>query len=152
MPEYADVITRLITHMAQMLKMSGSFSASRAPEPSEELALQYTKAYFDDSPENAFGIVERSWFESRLRAHFSGATPDNRAWYALRNALWACGCRIVLFRTSGFREASQTSWALFENALSVLPDILFFRASMTGLQALILMVISISQYTFRISH
>lgn len=140
MPEYGDVITRLITNMARMLKMNGSLSVSRALEPSPELAWQYTQAYFDESTENAFGIVERSWFEIRLRSHFSGTTPDDRVWYALRNVLWACGCRIVLFRTSGFREASNTSWALFENALSALPDILFFRASIIGLQALILMV------------
>jgi len=100
----------------------------------------FLQAYFEDTPEEAFGIVQRPWFESRLRAHFSGTIPDDKANYALRNVLWACGCRIVLSKTATFREAAQASWALFENALSVHTDILFLRGSMVEVQALILMV------------
>jgi hypothetical protein len=140
MPEYNGIIMRLITDLARMLKMNGSLSTPRAAELSPDVAWQYTEAYFDQSPDSAFGIVERPWFESRLRAHFSGTIPDDKVWYALRNVLWACGCRIVLARTAGFREASHTSWALFENALSVHTDTLFFRASMMGVQTLILIV------------
>jgi hypothetical protein len=89
--------------------------------------------------------VERPWFEARLRAHFSNgaahaAQPDDKAWYALRNVLWAWGSRIVLSKTSGFRDVSKVSWALFENALSVHTETLFLRASSMAVQALILMV------------
>jgi hypothetical protein len=142
-----------------MLKMSSTLSASRAPEPSPDTAWQYTKgksqrhfasasvfvnvclqAYFEETPEEAFGIVERASFEARLRAHFSGAMPDDKAWYALRNVLWASGCRIVLSRTASLRIAAQTAWPLFENALSAHTEILFTRSSMMGVQSLILMV------------
>lgn len=34
---------RLVTDMARMLKMGGTLSALRAPEPSLDLAWQYTK-------------------------------------------------------------------------------------------------------------
>lgn len=98
-------------------------------------------AYFEEAPEIAFGIVDRPWFESRLRAHISATIPDDKAWYALRNVLWACGCRIMLSKTASFREASQASWALFENALSVYTEVLFLRTSMMAVQALILMVV-----------
>jgi hypothetical protein len=70
--------------------------------------------------------------------------PDDKAWYALRYVLWACGCRIALSKTTSFREASMASWVLFENALSVFTEILFSRASMMGVQALILMVRRVS--------
>ena len=90
--------------------------------------------------EEAFGVVERPWFEFRLRAHFHGTMSDDKAFYALRNVIWAYGCRIMLSKTASFHEASQASWALFENALSVHTEILFVRASMVAVQALILMV------------
>ncbi|KAJ9610300.1 hypothetical protein H2200_005077 [Cladophialophora chaetospira] len=138
-PNFRDVAKGFVANASRMLKMSGTLSTLREPEPSPEVAWQYTKAYFEETPEEAFEIVDRSWFESRLRAHFSGAMPDDKALYALRNVLWASGCRIVLSKTASCREASRTSWALFENALSVHTEILFSRASMTGVQALVLM-------------
>ncbi|KAF2101307.1 hypothetical protein NA57DRAFT_72748 [Rhizodiscina lignyota] len=101
--------------------------------------MGHLKAYFEETPEEAFGIVERPWFESRLRAHFNGTIPDDKAWYALRNVIWASGCRIVLSKTASFREVSQASWAFFENALSVHTEILLVRASMVAVQALALM-------------
>lgn len=123
-----------------MLKVNGSLSNSRASEPSPEVAWQYTEAFFQRSPENAFGIVERPWFESRLRAHLNGARSDDKVWYALRNVIWAIGSRIVLYKKPDFQNASHPSWGFFENTLSVIADILFFRASVVGVQALILMV------------
>lgn len=139
-PEYTGVINRIITDLARMLKVNGSLSNGRASEPLPEVAWQYTEAFFQRSPENAFGIVERPWFELRLRAHLNGTRSDDKVWYALRNVIWAIGSRIVLYKKPDFQNASHTSWGFFENALSVIADILFFRASMVGVQALILMV------------
>jgi hypothetical protein len=143
-----------------MLKINGNVLAERTTELSPETAWQYTagkfpknkrpsmgrrliyltQAYFEEAPEAAFGVVERPWFESRLRAHFSGAKADDKYWYAFRNVLWASGCRILLSRTTTFSDACQTSWALFENALSAHTEILYLRSSMLGVQTLILMV------------
>ncbi|KAF2810174.1 uncharacterized protein BDZ99DRAFT_387355, partial [Mytilinidion resinicola] len=137
--EYRSVASRLVADVARMLKLSGPLATTRAPEPSPEVAWQYTKAYFGASPDETTGIVERPWFESRLRAHFNGTMPDDMAYYALRNVIWAYGCRIVLSKTAGFRQVSQVSWPFFENALSIYSEILFVRASMVAVQALILM-------------
>jgi hypothetical protein len=65
--------------------------------------------YFEETPEQAFGILERAPFESRLRAHLSGTLPDDKAWYGLRNVVWASACRTMLSKTASFREASQIS-------------------------------------------
>lgn len=65
---------------------------------------------------------------------------DEPAWYALRNIIYATGSRIHLSKTSTFRAASQVSWEWFENALSVHTEILYFKTSLLGVQALTLMV------------
>lgn len=95
--------------------------------------------YFSNAPEAAFGIVDQTWFNARLKAHFDHARDDS-AWYALRNALLAAGCRIHLSKTAGFREAKRASWMLFENAMACLPNLLLYSSSMIGVQALTLMV------------
>ncbi|RVX74258.1 hypothetical protein B0A52_02090 [Exophiala mesophila] len=137
--EFSNVAMRVVTDMAQMLKMSRTPSTVREPEPTVEAARAYTEAYFEEAPETAFNIVDRSWFESRLRAHRSGSTPEDKAWYALRNVLWASGCRIQLSKRDNYTQVSRASWALFENALSVQTEVQFLRASIVAVQALILM-------------
>ncbi len=98
-------------------------------------------AYFDEALDAALGIVHRPWFESRLRARFAGAADDaDPAWNALRNIVYATGCRIELSKTRSIRDANQAAWGWFENALSVHTELLYFRTSITGVKALTLMV------------
>ncbi|KIW84902.1 hypothetical protein Z517_00290 [Fonsecaea pedrosoi CBS 271.37] len=121
-PEYNSSVKRLVQESARMLKMN--------------------HAYFEEGSDLAWGLVERPVFESRLRAHFSGAhTPvtDDKGWYALRNIIWAHGCQIVLSKTRAFHDTLQASWALFQNALSVHTEIMFLHTSLMGVQALISM-------------
>jgi hypothetical protein len=42
-PDFGGVATRLVADMARMLKVNGTLSTSRAPEPSPEISWQYTK-------------------------------------------------------------------------------------------------------------
>ena len=97
-------------------------------------------AYFDEAPEAAFGIVLRSRFAAKLQSHFNGAPDDDPAWYALRNAVYAVGCRISLSKTHSFTEAYRKAWCFFENALSAHTEIIYFRTSILGVQALAVMV------------
>ncbi|KAJ9497612.1 hypothetical protein H2202_007036 [Exophiala xenobiotica] len=53
----------------------------------DTLNLEYY-AYFEEGLDRAFGVVERTLFDGRLRAHFNGThnpVTDDKAWYALRN-------------------------------------------------------------------
>jgi hypothetical protein len=101
----------------------------------------FLAAFFEEAPVQAFGIVDRVWFESRLRAHFNNSMPDDPSYYALRNIVWATGSRIVLSKTTNsFSETWKTSWAWFENALSVHTEVIFLGSFMTAVQVLILMV------------
>ncbi|KAH8691680.1 fungal-specific transcription factor domain-containing protein [Talaromyces proteolyticus] len=139
-PGFNIIALRFVTDVSRTLKINDTLSSSRAPEPPPEIAWQYTKAFFEEAPAQAFGIVDRVWFESRLRAHFNNSMPDDKSYYALRNIVWASGSRIVLSKTvTSFVETWQASWAWFENALSVHTEIIFFRSSMIAVQVLILM-------------
>ncbi|KIW86779.1 uncharacterized protein Z519_12565 [Cladophialophora bantiana CBS 173.52] len=142
-PDYSSTVKRLVRESARMLKMSrGTLSTCREPEPPPEVAWQYANAYFEEGLDRAFGVVERTLFESRLRAHFSGTynpVTDDKAWYALRNVVWAHGCRILGSKTRNFHQTLQASWAFFQNALSVHTETVFLHTSLMGVQALISM-------------
>ncbi|EXJ69162.1 uncharacterized protein A1O5_08097 [Cladophialophora psammophila CBS 110553] len=120
--------------------METRLSTLRASEPDAKDAWLYTRRFFEAAPGAKFGVVQRSWFETRLRAHTNSPNRDDEpAWYALRNVIFATGSRLHLAKTTTFREACQISWGWFENALSVHTEILYFKTSILGLQALTLM-------------
>jgi hypothetical protein len=93
------------------------------------------------------GIVCRTSFEARLRIHYQqGSMPlaeSDPAWYALRNAIFATGCRSNLAKepSSGFLVAHRLSWKYFQNALSVYTELQFARTGLMAVQALAVMVI-----------
>lgn len=98
-------------------------------------------AYFAEAQEVAFGVINRSWFEARLRAHYKDTNPvEDAAWYALRNVVFAYGHRFVFPDQTSFGKFEDTSWSWFENALSVHTELIFTRTSLIGVQALTIMV------------
>ncbi|KAM0738128.1 hypothetical protein ACQRIT_007320 [Beauveria bassiana] len=109
-------------------------------DPAPERAWEYAKTYFDEAAEQSFGIVERLWFEARLRKHLDGTVSDDTGWFALRNAVWALGARLSISKTSTYGQTLSKSWLFFENALSVHTEIILFSSSLPAVQALALMV------------
>lgn len=101
-------------------------------------------AYFEQSFESIFDIIDRVSFETRLTAQVSGAASgDDPAWYALRNVVYAFGCRASTFNEAvpeSWGEAQRKSWPYFENALSVHTELVYFRSSLSAVQALLVMV------------
>ena len=100
-------------------------------------------AYFASAEESCFGVVRRSWFEDRLRLHFSkspGERYEDVSWYALRNTIYAYGSRCEMSKRSSFSHAVEQSLALFENALAVHGDILCLHSTLLSVHALIVMV------------
>lgn len=77
--------------------------------------------------------------------HFASGGQDNddAEWYALRNAVFAAGCKTSLSEESS-REAIETlqfmSWQYFENAMSVHTDLIYMRSGLMAIQALLAMV------------
>lgn len=149
-PDFQTTANNFTQNVARMLKLEKQPTKRRKEEPGFDDALRFTKAFFEETPEAALGIVRRSCFESRLRSFYkSSQGDDNFSWCAMRNIIFAYGCRVVLSKTASYSEAQQESWSYFENALSVHTEILCFRTSVMGAQALTLMVISLSQYSYK---
>ena len=111
------------------------------------------KVYFDYAQDAAFGIVNRADFENHLQLHFqsAGSHDGDAASYALRNAVYAVGCRAT--RTSDesqdFSQIQEKSLQLFFNAFSVFPEMLFMPSGMRAVQALLVMVcLSSASFSF----
>ncbi len=100
-------------------------------------------AYFEDSFEAFYGVVYRPEFETRLEEHFQdGISWDDPSWYALRNVVYASGCRTFLAkqRSVSWAEAQARSWPYFENALSVYIELLYTPTGLSAVRALAAMV------------
>ncbi|KEF55737.1 uncharacterized protein A1O9_08487 [Exophiala aquamarina CBS 119918] len=139
-PDFQATANDFTQNVARMLKLEKQPTKRRKEEPGFDDALRFTKAFFEETPEAALGIVQRSCFESRLRSFYkSSKNEDNFSWFAMRNIIFAYGCRVVSSKTASYSEAQQESWSYFENALSVHTEILCFRTSVMGAQALTLM-------------
>lgn len=87
--------------------------------------------------------MSASWFEAQLRAQWDGKiSNENYSWYALRNTVYAFGCRLELAKSASFREAYTKSWQYFENAMTVHTDLIYYKTDLMAVQALIAMVTS----------
>ncbi|KAJ9616191.1 hypothetical protein H2204_013986 [Knufia peltigerae] len=123
--------------------MTSRTPQEREPEPDAETAWAYAQAYFDyQCTETAFGVVQRPSFEVRLRSQsrlgqLSTADQDP-SWYALRNIVYAGGCRQLSMRRhpSRFRFDESPSWKYFNNAFSVYSELLYCRTNLLAVQAL----------------
>ena len=100
-------------------------------------------AYFEQTFESAFDIIDRASFESRLKMRLEGVvSDDDAAWYALRNVVYAFGCRASTFKESvpeTWPEAQSKAWRFFENALGVHTELVYFRSDVSAVQALLVM-------------
>jgi len=88
-------------------------------------------------------VVYRPSFEDRLRRHFGpGNSSDDPSWYALRNTIYAFGCRTILSKDPHvtFKQAQAQAWQYFENALEAHTNLLFTPTGLTAVQALTVMV------------
>ncbi|KIV79886.1 hypothetical protein PV11_07427 [Exophiala sideris] len=139
-PDFRMTANRFTQDVARRLKMEKRPTKERREAPGLEDALRFTQAYFEEAAEAALGIVRRSCFEARLRSFYlSSKDDDDPSWYALRNIVFASGCRLLRSRDKGYTEAHQDSWSYFENALSVHAELLYFRSSVMSVQALTMM-------------
>lgn len=104
-------------------------------------------AYFSEAHDAALGIVHQGWFEARLQAHFARSDKDtNVAWYALRNIIYASGCRIESSKSMSFVEAQQRSWPWFENAISTQLQLTYWHTTVSDATRIICIV----WYTLRL--
>ncbi|OAL23302.1 hypothetical protein AYO22_06352 [Fonsecaea multimorphosa] len=133
--EYAKDLT---LSWSQRLKFAGLQHRDKSPEPDAQTAWLYTKAYFEDSLEALYGVVYRPEFEARLQDHLNYRGMNCPTWHALRNVVYATGCRTYLAKqkSCNWSDAQRQSWGYFENALSVYVDLLYAPTGLTAVRAL----------------
>ncbi|KAK5217827.1 hypothetical protein LTR72_009490 [Exophiala xenobiotica] len=117
-------------------------------EPDPETAWKYCnggnglRSYFEDSFDSTLGLVYKPNFERALRAHLLGDTSEESAsWHALRNTVYASGCRIYLSKhtSKSFTEIQTEAWCYFQRAMSVLMELLFTPTGLLAIRALVAM-------------
>ncbi|KAF9887171.1 hypothetical protein FE257_010425 [Aspergillus nanangensis] len=138
---FGQIAERLIMDWTKHLTMTRGPYRDRCPEPDVETAYRYVKSYFDHSPDSMFGVVYRPEFETDLRRHFEGSQRDDVGRYALRNAVYAVGCRCAALgdKTGNFEDVQRRSLQYFHNAFSVYTDVLYMPSGLTAVQALVVM-------------
>ncbi|KAJ9614387.1 hypothetical protein H2200_002523 [Cladophialophora chaetospira] len=136
--EFSASAKGLMLSFSQRLKFGGLQHREKPPELESQTAWLYTKAYFEDSFEALFGVVYRPEFEARLGEHFKGSCEDDPSWYALRNVVYATGCRTYLAKqkSCSWTEAQHRSWPYFENALASQFDLLYTPTGLAAVRAI----------------
>lgn len=98
-------------------------------------------AYFDESVEATYQTIDRSDFLTRLGNHYTESVhDDDPGWYALRNVVFASGCRIASSKSCTWTETQVLAQGYFDNALSVEADLLHGTPGLIAIQALLVMV------------
>ncbi|MCJ1299227.1 hypothetical protein MMC08_002019 [Hypocenomyce scalaris] len=141
--DFTETARDLTMDWTRRLKLKHNLTQTKPPELDMETAWQYCTAYFEDSYDAVFGVVYRPAFEARLRSHFEHyiSVEEDPSWYALRNTVYASGCRIFLSKdpSTTFLDAQVQAWQYFENALSVLRELELSPAGLSAIQALTVM-------------
>ncbi|KIV78617.1 hypothetical protein PV11_06251 [Exophiala sideris] len=141
--EFSDSARDHLKVWTKRMKLQGQMSREKSAEPDGSTARRYSSAFFDHCFPSVFGIVHRPAFEARLNAHLhqGPSTHDDVSWYALRNIVFAFGCRAILARDKDvpFPTTLARAWSLFENAMSVHNDLLYTPTTVVAVQALALM-------------
>ncbi|KAL3488355.1 fungal-specific transcription factor domain-containing protein [Aspergillus germanicus] len=139
--QFGQIAHSLVMDWTKHLTMKQNLSRERYPEPDLDTASRYVASYFGYSHDSVFGVVHRPDFETHLRLHFQGVQGDDDAHYALRNAVYAVGCRAAaqLDESPNFTETQQLSLKYFQNAFSVYTDLLYMPSGLTAVEALVVM-------------
>lgn len=149
--DFGQIARSLNIDVSRALKLSTPLStSSREPEPDEDTAWLFSTAYFEADPDSTYGIVHRPTFENMLRTHFRKVAQSDEdsdpGWYALRNVVYAAGCRIVEVKAASKTTQKSVfparSWRYFLNALAQHNDLLYYKTSLMAVQALAAMVSS----------
>ncbi|EWY89745.1 hypothetical protein FOYG_07412 [Fusarium oxysporum NRRL 32931] len=140
---FSHVAHGLIADWTKHLTLSQSSIREKGPEPDFETAWRYATGYFEYSHDSIFGAVYRPEFEEHLRRHFhsSGPREEDAASYAMRNAVYAVGCRAAagMDGVKDFMGVQERSLQFFFNAFSVYTHLLYMPTGLRAVQALVVM-------------
>lgn len=93
--------------------------------------------------DSLFEVIDPLDFEHQLRAHLDNPhRNEDPVWYALRNTVYASGCRLhnSANYAASFGTIQKEAWGYFSNTLSVHSELLLRSPSIGAVRALLAMV------------
>lgn len=105
--------------------------------------------YFD-SFNATFPLFDRKTFSTCLDQHYSNNPPTSKSWYGALNIVLSIGgitatdtmqFDTIVAGPSNRESFMELSWRFFQNAASVLTDLLIFNNELMGVQTLVGMVL-----------
>lgn len=93
-----------------------------------------------------FPLFHKESFMVLFDRHYSNDPPINSGWYAAFNMVLAIGCRLRVSHTAempddvAIARHIQTGWMYFQNAASVLTELLLRNTDLMSIQAILGMV------------
>ncbi|EXJ75077.1 uncharacterized protein A1O5_01773 [Cladophialophora psammophila CBS 110553] len=142
--DFERITANFASAISRRLKVDLSQLRERIPEPPQAVAWSYCQAYFNSGSGLWFQSLNQAAFEARLASHFRDDSPGighDPSWYALRNIVYATGCRSLKSKqvSADSHDMQRQSWSYFCNAMSVYTDLLFSHTGLSSVQALTLM-------------
>ncbi|KAM5358167.1 hypothetical protein ACJZ2D_015530 [Fusarium nematophilum] len=115
--DFQKISARFASDISRRLKLDRGLLGDIEPEPPKQLAWAYCNAFFNGQSRIWFKMIHQATFEARLTSHLTDDNPkgrDDPSWYALRNVVYAIGCRTLDSKQSShdLQEASQKIQAL----------------------------------------
>lgn len=141
--DFGKIAQRLTPAWNRRWKYSDQANPPGGQEPDAKTAWRYSTAYFEHCFESIFGVIHRPEFEARLHAHLQPGPPtplNDVAWYALRNIVYAAGCRQLRLKghtdSTSYVDAQAEAFRYFQNALSVHTDLIYDLSGLEAVRAL----------------
>lgn len=88
----------------------------------------------------ALPLYDRATFHRYLVQQYSGIPPTSSSWYASFNMVLCLGYNCRRNGNPATSEEPMWGWGYFQNAMSVLPDLIFRNPDTMSIQALLAMV------------
>ncbi|KAH7133890.1 fungal-specific transcription factor domain-containing protein [Dactylonectria macrodidyma] len=140
---FTNCAKTLMSSIRHRLRLNKRISKERIDDPDPNTAWKYSRAYFEDSAISTFYLINRQSFEARLIWHFENpsTSQDDSVWFAVRNIVFATGCRALMAKSHSWTESQSQSWKYFENALHVETDLIHGEYGFAAIRVLLAMAI-----------
>lgn len=116
----------------------------RNPMPPKAVTITLVTDFFVNF-NNLFPLFHRPTFEYLLDKHFSDSPPVDSGWYASLNMVLAIACRLRISHPGQADDkispwvGVERSWQYFQNAASVLSELLLKNSDLMTIQAILAM-------------
>ncbi|KAJ5623209.1 hypothetical protein N7490_011814 [Penicillium lividum] len=113
---------------------------SRQDLPPKDIAAIYVDNYFGIF-NRVLHLYDRATFDQYFAMQYSNNPPETASWYASINLVLCMGSKCRTNERHPAPEEPTRAWGYFQNAMSVVPELIFKNPTTMSIQALIAMTI-----------